>query len=159
MRKTADDRTLAAARREIGWPDSRVLTTATGTVFTRLGRITQMVGQDGTSIKCDVHCQHAVLPSPRDRSTGALGGEKPPFVCFFQERVASARCGRKQRQIANPLYCIVSVVSGLCFRGSCDMLAIDEPCSGMRRRLYWQVHGQVCLPVNRVCYRMNAGRE
>jgi YD repeat-containing protein len=49
MRKTADDRRLAAARGEIAWPDPRVLSTASGAAFAGLGRITQQVGQDGTS--------------------------------------------------------------------------------------------------------------
>jgi YD repeat-containing protein len=49
MRKTADYRRLAAARGEIAWPHPRVLATATGAVFAGLGRITQMVSQDGTS--------------------------------------------------------------------------------------------------------------
>jgi YD repeat-containing protein len=33
----------------MAWPDPRVLATATGAVCASLGRITQMVGQDGTS--------------------------------------------------------------------------------------------------------------
>jgi YD repeat-containing protein len=49
MRTTADDRTHAAARRETIWLDPRVLATASGAVFGGLGRITQMVSQDGTS--------------------------------------------------------------------------------------------------------------
>ena len=49
MRKTADDRTHAAVCRETAWSDPRALATATGAVFAGLGRITQMVSQDGTS--------------------------------------------------------------------------------------------------------------
>jgi hypothetical protein len=49
MRQTADDKTHAATCWELAWPDPRVLSTASGTVFAGLGRITQMVSQDGTS--------------------------------------------------------------------------------------------------------------
>jgi hypothetical protein len=40
MRKTADDRTHAAACRELAWPDPRALSTAAGAVFAGLGWIT-----------------------------------------------------------------------------------------------------------------------
>lgn len=49
MRRVVDDRTHSAARWELAWPDPRLLATATGAVFAGLGRITQQVGQDGTS--------------------------------------------------------------------------------------------------------------
>jgi hypothetical protein len=39
MRKTADDRTHGAARKELAWTDPRVLSTATGAVFAGLGPI------------------------------------------------------------------------------------------------------------------------